>query len=408
MELFAYTISPWLKKMRAMRASSFFRLPCRVASALVHPRLAGFLCPHAQARYLHVFVRMRDGVSSGLAGIPPYAEVEVADESSVAALQTAVANKLQLDVLPDTLRLLKEVKGGKGTLLALDSRKSLKQAKVKPGSSILVELLHRAEKILQPKSPPMLLELPPRVMTRGPDPLLDAGLLKTLRCPDNPSLQRVAALSELVKDTRSRLPCTGVSFETLPLRDKETHGALLGVLMNHARELMEGSFRRRYAPCRTVMGAHGMGKTVILRAFSLVAASLFPGLIPLYVSAASVLAPRTSFQVAPLVRFMAFAAQGSGPRDAAIESSPLEVILRSRGQRMLVLLDEVDQLFKMQPGTEVARNVTFSLGTLSDIAEESTGDVGVLLCGSSSSTFQNVCGSVGTSSFSKIEELVGK
>jgi hypothetical protein len=42
----------------------------------------------------------------------------------------------------------------------------------------------------------------------------------------------------------------------------------------------------------------------------------------------------------------------------------------------------------------------FSLGTLSDIAEESTGEVGVLLCGSSSSTFKLVCGGGGGSAMS--------
>jgi hypothetical protein len=85
--------------------------------------------------------------------------------------------------------------------------------------------------------------------------------------------------------------------------------------------------------------------------------------------------------------------RGAGPGATPISSSaPLEAILRSKGQRMLILLDEVDQLYRLQPGSVAARNVLFSLGTLSDLAEEATGQFGVLLCGSSSSTFRLVCG----------------
>ncbi len=275
-----------------------------------------------------------------------YAEVDIADDSSVAALQDAVTSKLKLSVqAPLTLQLLREGKGGKVT--PLDSRKSLKQAKVKPGTSFLVDVA------IQSAPPPMLLELPPSVMSRGPDPLLDAGLLKALRCPAIPTAQRVAALSELVRDTLSRSPCTGVSFDSLPLYNTVSNGALLGVLVNHTRDLMNGSFRGHNGlPCRTLLGAQGIGKTAILRAFSLVAASLFPGLVPLYVTAVSVQTPRTSFQVAPLDRFMALAAQRAGTREAAINEADdasflLESALRRRDQRMLVLLDEVDQLYKL-------------------------------------------------------------
>ena len=85
-----------------MLAFFFFRCPRP-------PHLAGFNFPTPvcglQARRLHVFVRMRRG-GPLLTGNPTYAEVNIADDSSVAALQDAVASKLMLSSPPDTVQLM--------------------------------------------------------------------------------------------------------------------------------------------------------------------------------------------------------------------------------------------------------------------------------------------------------------
>ena len=342
----------------------------------------------AAARALHVFAR---------APGTDYARVDVPRRATATVLKEAVIAKLQLGVPPHCVRLELEAEGG-GPPTALDSRTALSAQRVRAGASLTAHLVQPPQAV--PMGAPMLPELPLRVMARGPDPHLDVRLLAALRDPLSTPSQRLDALSELVRDTLGRAPAQGMAFDALPLYNTEAHGAVLGVVLDHARELMRGGFRGRNGlPCRTLVGARGIGKTVILRAFALVAASVFPGLIPLYVSAASVQSPCTSFQVAPLDRFMALAALqrgaaggGAGAGSSGAPSAPLEATLRSQGQRMLILLDEVDQLYKLQPGSAAAENVLFSMGTLSDLAEEATGEFGVLLCGSSSSTFKLLCG----------------
>ena len=150
-----------------LRAASTFlsRLPQRAPPALARPFIAshapgffrdvsgrGFCRPFPQSptfpltrssplppppplQYflqLHVFAR-RD---------KNYAEVEVKDGASVAALQEAVIAKLRLDIAPDSVRLLREVEGEPPVLL--DSRKKLADQSVFEGSSVLVEIVEPA------------------------------------------------------------------------------------------------------------------------------------------------------------------------------------------------------------------------------------------------------------------------
>lgn len=68
-----------------------------------------------------------------------YAEVEVKDGASVAALQDAAIAKLKLGIAPDRVRLLREVDGQDPVLL--DSRQKLAGQGVHEGSSVLVEVI---------------------------------------------------------------------------------------------------------------------------------------------------------------------------------------------------------------------------------------------------------------------------
>ena len=68
-----------------------------------------------------------------------YAEVDVSDTASVAALQKAAIAELRMEASPDNVRLLLEVQGQEPT--PLDSRKSLKEQAIVEGSSVQLELL---------------------------------------------------------------------------------------------------------------------------------------------------------------------------------------------------------------------------------------------------------------------------
>ena len=67
--------------------------------------------------------------------------------------------------------------------------------------------------------------------------------------------------------------------------------------------------------------------------------------------------------------------------------------LEARGLRLLLLLDEVDELYKVSASEPALRShVLQTLGMLGTLGDGTSGVYGVLLCGSSSSTYTLVCG----------------
>ena len=79
---------------------------------------------------LHVFARREHN----------YAEVEVKDGASVAALQKAIIAELKYDIAPDLVRLFREVEGG-GAAVLLDSCKKMSDQGMQEGSKVLVEVI---------------------------------------------------------------------------------------------------------------------------------------------------------------------------------------------------------------------------------------------------------------------------
>ena len=226
------------------------------------------------------------------------------------------------------------------------------------------------------------------LFAQGPDPLLDAGLLATLVGVATPAALRLQALSQLLEAHLSRHP-TVEDAPALPLFHTVAHAALLEVLVSHARALCDGAFKgSNGAPCRTLVGARGIGKTTMMRAFALVAASAFPGLLPVYLSGQGLLMPTHALQRAHLPALLgAIAAREGLAFDA--------VTLYSPGKRLLLLVDEFDDLYRAPPSEPVlAHNVLATLEALKSLGDRTAGNSSVLLCGSSSSTYRLVQGDV--------------
>ena len=98
----------------------------------------------------------------------------------------------------------------------------------------------------------------------------------------------------------------------------------------------------------------------------------------------------------------AAAARGAalGPLEAFGCSTRITEALKEKGLRMLLLVDEVDELYRVNPSVIARREPVFqTLGRLGALGDGFSGRYGVLLCGSSSSTFTLVCG--GTSSLAE-------
>jgi hypothetical protein len=340
------------------------RLTLGIRGQLTHP---------AMTHGLHVFARTP---TSG------YAEVSVPDDrsTSVAALQRVIIGELRLRTPPHSLRLLLEEEGKE--LRALDSRGTLTAQGVREGSSVVAV------------ETPLELASFSNVLACGPDAAHRASLLGALTAPDTPAPARLRALNQLLVEHQARHPSAQVP---LPLFETQAHLSLLQTLVFHALGLAQGDFEGvNGTACRTLVGAWGIGKTALLRAFALVCASAFPTVIALYISGEGMLDPTKSFSSASLHTLIESAAALRGASTLGEGYSGgigIDAALSAKGLRMLIMVDEVDELYTV--GTSLPNQLTHvleTLGRLSTLGGGFSGRYGVLLCGSSSSTYTLVCG----------------
>jgi hypothetical protein len=321
-----------------------------------------------------------------------FAEVEVAAGASVSALVDATVAKLRLDAPPDTVTLA--LAGAAAGAPPLDATLSLEEAlaagALAPRAKLLVTV-RPADHIA------VRLDLATfsNVLSRGPDAALGASLLTALADARTDAPARVAALNALVADVVVRDAGALCGEPSLPIFQTVAHASLLETLVGHARALVAGDFEgSNGTACRTLVGPRGIGKTVLLRAFAAVAASAFPSLVVVYVTGEGVKQRRTSsFRAGDLGDVIEAAARARGA-DAVLHSGPraLHAALRLAGLRVLLLLDEVDELYRVTEADGDARtHVLSSLGALQATSSSTTGLFGVLACGSSASTHALIC-----------------
>jgi hypothetical protein len=349
---------------------------------LSRPLFTAFLPGYFQAgaAELHVFARTPSSTT------PEYVDVEVSDGATVAGLKKAIIAELQLDTTANRVRLLLEVEGGH--FKPLDARKKLGEEGVKEGSSVTLEELTS-------QAPPRLAPFSAATIALGSDATLDRNLLDALTSFEpQAASRRIGVLNQLVKARLSSLPQAAWDWDALPLFDTEAHGTLLEFLVGHTDALAGGGFKGlNGVACRTLVGSRGIGKTAMMRAFATVCASAFPGIVPLYVSAEGIDNVLNPFHGAQLGDLMCEAVRARGVGVPSLHD--LDSALHKNGLRMLVLLDEVDDLYRVRGATATATHVSQTLGHLAILGGQKTGMYGVLLCGSSSSTYSLVCGQTG-------------
>ena len=315
----------------------------------------------------HVLVRLSGSARATKVAYAPGADVDDHARAAIAVFR--------LDLASNRVRLLREVEGG-GEPVPLHTGTALSAQGVREGTRVLVEF------------PPLPLANLFGVITRRPDAALDAGLLAALAGADTPDVQRLEALSALAADhlTRYSYPSTDEP-PALPLFHTAAHATLLRVLVDHARTLSAGYFKGiNGAPCRTLLGARGIGKSALMRAFALVAPSAFPGLMPVYLSGQGITHPLHALHAGHLQDVLAAAAEQQHLPFNNVRMLPT-------GRRLLLLVDEVDDLYRVSAvDPALARRVLATLGMLCRLGDRTDGNSSVLLCGSSSATYRLVQG----------------
>ena len=374
----------------------FLCTPLRpLLAALVPEHFPAQCCTRALSSspaQLGVFVR-REGSD--------YVAVAVGAAASAAVLKDAVIAKLRLTVAPDHVRLLREARCRRHPPVPLDSSLPLARQRVVEGSRILA--------VVTAELPVSMLQLAAfsGALAPAPDAALDPALLAALSAPSTGPALRLSALNALLLAQRARSPQPpGSSASALPLFHTQAHAELLEALVEHAGVLAAGGFEgSNGTACRTLVGgARGTGKTAMLRAFAAVAPSAFPGLSALYLSCEGIEHSASPLHAAPLADWLRTAASAHSPSVRAHlhsqqqqrqHPSPLnlDAALAASGHRVLVLLDEVDGLYRLSAAYPAAvASVRSTLAHLGILGSSTTGLYGVLLCGSSASTYSLVSG----------------
>ena len=313
-----------------------------------------------------------------------FAEVAAQAGASVASLKEAAAAKLRVDAPLDTISLLRAAGGG-----TLDARLSIDAA----------GLVARDELLLTVCAPP----LPPLATFSGviarAAARLDGAALRAFAAPSTRPRARLDALGALVAEL---VACDAHALgpgAPLPLLHTQAHMVLLDALVWHARALVAGTFVGvNGLPCRTLIGARGIGKTAMLRAFCAVAPSAFPSLAVLYTTGEGIADSRGAFRDAHLRELIEAAVAEralslGAPALPRRRGDDVDTALDAAKLRAFVVLDEVDELYRV-PDTNAALvlNVNMTLGALATLGGSTAGRFGIVLCGSSAATPRLVCG----------------
>lgn len=176
-----------------------------------------------------------------------------------------------------------------------------------------------------------------------------------------------------------------------------SHQEVLRALLWQSARLAGGFFvDNNGAHARLLQGAKGIGKSTMLREFTYVCQTLYPSIVPIYITFNDVKRRDSVMRRMDIMEVIAEQLRLRGIPVAADGDifSPLSVRVtealaataRARGGqplRVLLLVDEIDELYREPAGDE---NALSCLGNLAYLGDRGTGLFTVLLCGSSAVT----------------------
>jgi len=176
-----------------------------------------------------------------------------------------------------------------------------------------------------------------------------------------------------------------------------SHQEVMRALLWHSARLDEGFFvNNNGAHARLLQGAKGIGKSTMLREFTYVCQTLYPSIVPIYITFNDVKRRDSVMRRMDIMEVIAEQLRLRGIPVAADGDifSPLSVRVtealaataRARGGqplRVLLLVDEIDELYREPAGDE---NALSCLADLAYFGDRTSGLFSVLLCGASAVT----------------------
>lgn len=170
--------------------------------------------------------------------------------------------------------------------------------------------------------------------------------------------------------------------------DTKTHRQIISILLGHAKSLSKGMYVNKSGSCScTLVGAKGIGKTECFLNFMHLANQIVANVIVVYVDFSGVGIGESILRNESLSATLCRELTKYGVQVVASDpENPLPLVyrlleaLQLTGLRLLLLVDELDQLYRcnLQPDTLIS-----TLGELCVIGTQRTGSISVVLCGSS-------------------------
>lgn len=175
-----------------------------------------------------------------------------------------------------------------------------------------------------------------------------------------------------------------------PLFCTVAHMKMVSYLWGQTRSLAEGRFcGRNGASSRTIVGAKGIGKTTVLRAFASVCSVIFPTVACIVVDYNSYGAENDPASSGALLKVAAANLVERGYLDVAPTKGPwmdnVAKTIGPSGLRVLILVDEFDNLYRTGGREDMQKTTSAILTNLARLGNQETGLFCTFLCGSSSS-----------------------
>ena len=188
-----------------------------------------------------------------------------------------------------------------------------------------------------------------------------------------------------------------------PCLRTKTHHELLEALLWTTLHLDNNFFEgKRGISSGLFLGAKGTGKSTTLRTWTSLCPVLFPNVIPVFLNMNHVLDEESpnptsnpaevnlaESSVLDIVLRVLADTHGISPVPNATRGTRILSALRRAGRRALVIVDELDQLYRLKPAPPGTREAAAfdtaarSLATLTFLGDQASGLVSTILCGSS-------------------------
>lgn len=137
----------------------------------------------------------------------------------------------------------------------------------------------------------------------------------------------------------------------------------------------------------TLVGRRGIGMTTTLKNFMNVTPIVFPTIIPIYINYGNVLTNKYLWRRS-ILQIVADELSSHDVRVADHKGdvfNQLKAALRKANKHVLLIVDEIDKLYEMNPQQcNWFNTLTASLGELALLGDDNSGCFAAILCGSSS------------------------